>query len=80
MTPSNWPLHLMIIASFAVLTGSIIVLATPDKWDKATLIYICQNGTPILQLTDGTVWAKMGLRAWQLRNLPAPAAARTICQ
>ena len=41
-----------------VILASILMLASPNKWDHATVLRICRDGTPILQLEDGTVWAR----------------------
>lgn len=51
-----WALPLIIPAAFAVLLFSL--LSAPSKWDGATAIKICRDGTPILRLTDGSVWAR----------------------
>jgi hypothetical protein len=36
----------------------MLVVSIPSKWDQATVLRICRDGTPIVQLADGSVWAR----------------------
>jgi hypothetical protein len=65
---SNW-LWVPLIVLFA---SSILLIAWPDKWDNATVLRICRDGTPIVQLPDGTVWARRGgFTRYRVKSDPA---------
>jgi hypothetical protein len=66
--------------SLAVATGAVFMLsllvlfAMPDRWEQATAIKICRDGTPILRLADGSIWARRsGFHAYRVED------AQTIC-
>jgi hypothetical protein len=52
------PWAVTLIGVTAVIIFVIAITAQPSKWDGATLLKICRDGTPIVRLRDGTVWAR----------------------
>jgi hypothetical protein len=48
----------------------------PSKWDGATVLRICRDGTPIVQLANGSIWARRsGILAYRVERKP-----EEICQ
>jgi hypothetical protein len=37
--------------------AAVIAMPTTNKWSGAVALKICRDGTPILRLTNGEVWA-----------------------
>lgn len=66
---SPWLIIPAMAVPMAVLVASMaVILAVPDKWDKATVIGAC-GGLPILRLNDGTVWLRVsGMRVYRIEN------------
>jgi hypothetical protein len=63
------------VVSIAVLVVSIWVIATPSKWDKSVALRICRDGTPILRLSDGSIWARQSsVRAYRVED------EKSVCQ
>jgi hypothetical protein len=51
-----------ILISFASVAGFLAlgfaIAWTPSRWDNAVAVRICRDGTPILRLADGSLWAR----------------------
>lgn len=68
------PIALPLISAAFALWMNFVVKA-PGKWDGATVLKICRDGTPILRQTDSTVWARQNsLHAWRVQN------EQTVCE
>lgn len=65
----------LLSGSFFVGIGMVVIsVYVPSKWDNATAIKICRDGTVILRLTDGTTWARInGFRHYRVENV------ETVC-
>jgi hypothetical protein len=49
-------INVLIIAASVLMV--VLALMLPSKWDKAIALKICRDGTPILRLQDGSIWAR----------------------
>jgi len=47
---SPW-LGLIIAALLIIATGGLV--AAPDRWDRATVIHVCPDGTKVFRMEDG---------------------------
>jgi hypothetical protein len=47
----------MAASEICVAAMAAVHRVSPDKFDNAVLLKICSDGTRVLRLTDGTVWA-----------------------
>jgi hypothetical protein len=55
------------VIAFGMAVGALI--AWPGKWDKAVALKICRDGTPILRLQDGSIWARRnGFTAYRVED------------
>jgi hypothetical protein len=60
-------INVLIIAASALMV--VLALMLPSKWDKAVALKICRDGTPILRLQDGSIWARRnGFIAYRVEN------------
>ena len=66
---ATWGAIIWLVGMIALGLSIAAVIALPDKWDKAVALKICRDGTPIVRLPDGTVWARRsGIRAYRVEN------------
>jgi hypothetical protein len=60
-------INVLIIAASVLMV--VLALMLPSKWDKAIALKICRDGTPILRLQDGSIWARRnGFTAYRVEN------------
>jgi hypothetical protein len=60
-------INVLIISASALMV--VLALMLPSKWDKAVALKICRDGTPILRLQDGSIWARRnGFIAYRVEN------------
>lgn len=65
---------LMPLGALLFLAAVLVLAWWPDKWDRATVVKICRNGTPILRV-DGEYWARRsGFARYRVEN------PETVCQ
>jgi hypothetical protein len=51
-----------IVAAFGFVIWVLVLTFVPStQWDDAVVVRICHDGTPILKLRDGTIWARRTL-------------------
>lgn len=67
----TWAVLVMIFGASLFAFG---MMSGGDRWDKAVVIKICRDGTPILRLPDESVWARRGLRAYRVEDW------QTVCE
>ena len=66
---ATWGAIIWLGGMIALGLSIVAVLNLPDKWDKAVALKICRDGTPIVRLEDGSVWARRsGIRAYRVEN------------
>jgi hypothetical protein len=51
----------------------VVLASIPDQWDRATVLRVCPDGTPVLRLQDNSIWMRRGYRAYRVDNL------ETVC-
>jgi hypothetical protein len=67
--PLMWGAIIWFVGMAALGLSVAAVIALPDKWDKAVALKICRDGTPILRLQDGSIWARRnGFTAYRVEN------------
>jgi hypothetical protein len=60
-------INVLIISASALMV--VLALMLPSKWDKAVALKIRRDGTPILRLQDGSIWARRnGFTAYRVEN------------
>jgi hypothetical protein len=65
------PIICVIAVGIAIAAILTMILMIPTKWDNATVLRICRDGTPIVQLSDGSVWAlRSGLLVYRVERKP----------
>jgi hypothetical protein len=65
--------NLALWAAIAAMVAVIVLWDNPipSKWNGATVLRICRDGTPIVQLADGSVWARRsGVLAYRVDRKP----------
>jgi hypothetical protein len=68
------------IGPAAVVLVSVIIAVVlaitpmPNRWSGAIALKICRDGTPILRLLDGSMWARRnGFTAYRVEDM------QTVC-
>ena len=73
MTWKSWIGPAVLIFVSGILAA--LIAAMPDsKWDKAVVLRICRDGTPILRLANGELWARRsGFVSYRVEDM------QTVC-
>jgi hypothetical protein len=65
--PLVWGTFAWFISMFVLGFSIAVLVAVPDKWDRAIAIKVC-GGLPVVQREDGTVWLRHRWRAYRVDN------------
>jgi hypothetical protein len=66
--PLMWTSIAWLISMVALGAAMAVLILVPDKWDRATLLRVCRDGTLIVRLEDGKVVAKRSFRAFRIEG------------
>jgi hypothetical protein len=62
------PIIGLLLGALLLALPTILMTTVPDRWDRATVVKVCRDGTKVFQMEDGEYRVRTSIRSFHAKG------------